>query len=229
MPQQREWEQEYRNSKFITKHDKPQKFFLRYLKYLRKEKKINIDKLKILDLGSGTGRNANYLAELGAKVYGLEISNTAVQVARERAKELGVLVEYYQRSMGDEYPFEDNYFDLVLDITSSNSLDEKEREIYLSEVKRVLKLGGYFFVRALCKDGDKNAKQLIKLNPGKEKDTYILPETGITERVFSREDLVEQYSKNFDIIKLIKEIGYSKFNNRSYKRNFWIGYLRKKV
>ncbi len=228
MAQFKVWEKEYRDSKFVTKHDKPQKFFLRFLKYLRREKKIKLENLKILDLGSGTGRNANYLAELGAQVFGLEISATAVKVARERAKELDISVEYYQCSIGEKYPFEDNYFDLVLDITSSNSLDEQELEIYLNEVNRVLKPDGNFFVRSLCLESDKNAKQLLKMFSGKEENTYILPEVKIIERVFSREDFMKLYSEKYDIIKLIKEIGYSKFNDRSYKRNFWIGYLRKK-
>ena len=62
---------------------------------------------------------------------------------------------------------------MILDITSSNSLNAKEREIYLSEVNRVLKKNGHFFVRALCKDGDKNAQSLLKKSPGKDYDTYM--------------------------------------------------------
>ena len=229
MPQQQAWEQEYKNSKFITQHDKPQKFFLRFLKYLKKEEKITLENFKILDLGAGTGRNSNYLAERGADVSGLEISQTAIKVARDRARELDVEVKYFQRSIGEKYPFDDNCFDLAIDVTSSNSLNEKELEIYLSEVNRVLKPGGYLFMRALCKEGDKNAKQLLKMRPGPENNTYILPEANITERVFSREDFMKLYSSYFDIIKLIKETGYSRFNNRSYKRNFLIGYLRGKA
>lgn len=106
---------------------------------------------------------------------------------------------------------------------SSNSLNEAEREIYLQEVSRVLKPGGHFFVRGLCKDGDKNAKNLIKLSPGKEHDTYINQDMNLVERVFSKEDFIETYSKYFEIQQLIKKTNYAEFKGQSYKRNYWLG------
>jgi hypothetical protein len=84
------------------------------------------------------------------------------------------------------------------------------------------------FVRALCKDGDKNALTLLKTSPGKEHDTYILPDLALCERVFSRNDFVETYSKNFEILSLEKDVNYTSFGGRSYKRNFWLAYLKKK-
>lgn len=227
MPQKQEWEKEYRNSSFISQHDQPQKFLLRFLKYLKKEEKISIKKLRILDLGCGTGRNSNYLAGLGAQVSGIEISNTALDIAKKRAEKADLRVDYIFGNIGDKYNFKNNFFNLILDITSSNSLNNKERQIYLNEVNRVLKPNGLFFSRVLCKDGDKNAKKLLKINPGQEYDTYILPGINIRERVFSKDDFIKMYSEHFKIIKIIKESGYSKFNNQSYKRNFLLAYLRK--
>ncbi len=95
--------------------------------------------------------------------------------------------------------------------------------MYLSEIKRVLKPNGYFFLRALCKDGDKNAQTLLKTNPGKDKDTYIMPGLGLTERVFSRDDLMKTYSFLGEPLYTDKETHYTKYNGRSYKRNFWVG------
>ena len=87
-------------------------------------------------------------------------------------------------------------------------------------------------MRTLCKDGDKNAAALVESNPGREKDTYILPGVGLTERVFSREDFIAEYvnsasSATFELFHLEKETHYTKFNGRSYKRNFWVAYLQK--
>jgi len=91
-----------------------------------------------------------------------------------------------------------------------------------------LKSGGYFFVRIPAKDGDPNAKKLLKQFPAKEKDTYIIPEFGLKERVFSREDLIDCYGKLFEIVKLEKETRYTTYGSKKYKRNFWILVLRKK-
>jgi SAM-dependent methyltransferase len=227
MPQEKAWEKEYLESRFITKHDKPQKFILRFLKYLKKEEKVSLENLRILDFGSGTGRNSNYLASLGARVEGIEISREAINLARKRAVEMNLNVKYMYGNIGEKLIYKNDFFDLALDATSSASLNEKERAIFLEEAARVLKEKGLFFTRALCKDGDKNAKKLLKKYPGKEKDTYVLPSVGIVERVFSQEDFVRLYSKYFTIKKIIKESGYSKFNSQSYKRNFLLAYLEK--
>ncbi len=170
MHQGKVWEKEYRKPRLVTGDAKPQKFILRFLKYLKKQD-FSLDKAKVLDLGSGIGKAANYIAGLGAEVFGLEISETAIKNAKNHAKKIGVNVKYFQKSIGNRYQFEDDFFDVVIDATSSNSLNIKEREVYLREVKRVMKNNGYFFVRSFRKNGDKNAKKLLKEYPGKEKNT----------------------------------------------------------
>jgi SAM-dependent methyltransferase len=238
MAQENEWEREYRQSKFLTKENKPQTHVVRFVKWLKKNGFIEpfADgallqerhlQLQVLDLGCGVGRNSFYFAELGEKVIGFEISETALNIAKRNAKEVGLDIEYKKQSIGEVFPLQDNSVDIVLDVTSSNSLTEAERQIYLIETHRVLKEGGYFLVKTLCKDGDQNAKNLLKESPGKEKDTYILPKVGITERVWTKEDFVNTYEKYFTILHLEKKTSYSIFNNQPYKRNFWIAYMKK--
>lgn len=227
MTQEHVWDREYRNSKLLTKDNKPQSDVVKFVKWLTKEQRVSIENSCVLDLGSGAGRNSFYFAEMGAKVTGLEISKTAVNISIDNAKDAGLDVTYIKQSIGDKFPVEDGSVDITLDVTSSNSLTEAEREVYLLETNRVLKNGGYFFVKALCKDGDENAKFLVKNHPGKEKDTYIMPELGVTERVWTKEDFVSTYKKYFKIINMEKKTSYSRMNNRSYKRNFWIAYIQK--
>lgn len=222
------WEKEYKNPKLVTKEADPQSAVLSFLKFLKKKEKMDIQGLSVLDLGCGTGRNSNYIAHLGNSVVGMDISETALSLAKERAHELHLTnVSYIKQNIGTAYSFNDDTFDIALDVTSSNSLNEAEREIYLKETHRILKSGGYLFVRALCKDGDQNAKTLLKTHPGKEKDTYIMPEFGLTERVFSKEDFISTYSPLFTILELEKITHYSKFKGRIYKRNYWIAYLKR--
>lgn len=221
------WEKEYLRLSLLTGKPEPQKDLIRFLKWLKKEQKMPITGLKVLDLGSGTGRNTNYLQSLGNDCTGMEISETANSMAKTRALDKNLGTVFLNQSIGDKFSFQADRFDLLLDVTSSNSLDDKERAVYLEESHRALKPGGYFFVKALCKEGDKNAQNLIKLSPGSGPDTYIMPELGLEERVFSREDFVATYSRYFKILKLDKKTSYTQFNNRSYKRNFWIAYLKK--
>lgn len=221
------WEREYRNPKLVTKNDGPQADTLRFLKFLKKEQKYKVEEKIILDIGCGTGRNSNYLADIGNNVIGIEISKTAIALAKNRAKEMGVNVDYRLGDIGEPYDIKDSSVDIVIDVTSSNSLNEKGRAIYLNEINRVLKKGGYIFVRALCKDGNKNVKNLLKQSPGREYDTYIIKEIGLTERVFSREDFIKMYGQFFKILNLEKKTSYTTFNNRIYKRDYWLAYIQK--
>lgn len=226
MSQEKVWDKEYRNSKFLTKENKPQSDVVRFVKFL-KDKDFALEGKNVLDLGCGTGRNSFYFSELGAEVTGIEISRTALEIGISNAKSAKLHINYIKQSMGEKFPVDDLSIDVVLDITSSNSLTEAEREVYLQETSRVMKNDGYFFIKALCKEGDENAKYLIKNFPGKEKDTYVMPEIGVTERVWTKEDFLETYEKYFKVIYIEKKTSYSKIKDRSYKRNFWIAYLTK--
>ncbi|MES2470734.1 MAG: class I SAM-dependent methyltransferase [Patescibacteria group bacterium] len=228
MAQKNVWDNEYKKNLLVTLGNEPQASVKEFLRFLRKNHPLP-ENAYIIDLGSGTGRNAIHLAELGYKAVGIEISPAAVAMAKERSKNLPPSqVTFTEESIGGTLNFPDNAFDLALDVTSSNSLNEAERAVFLKETHRILKPGAFFFVRALCKDGDKNAQTLMKDFPGPEKDTYVMPETNIIERAFSKKDFEELYSPFFEILYIDKETHYTKMNNRSYKRNFWIAYLKKR-
>jgi ubiquinone/menaquinone biosynthesis C-methylase UbiE len=229
MPQKSVWEKEYQKPQLVSKDDRPQNFLVQFVKYLKKELGHSLMNLQILDLGCGTGRNSNYLAQMGNQVIGIDIAPSALKIAEERAKKLGLAqdVKYLKQSIGQTWPFPNDNFDLILDITSSNSLNNSEREMYLQECYRVLKPGGFIILRALCKDGDQNAKKLLASSPGREADTYIIKELGLSERVFSEIDLKKLYSQ-FVFKKLIKDVGYPQMNGRTYKRKYWLAILNKK-
>lgn len=229
---QQAWENEYATKRLMT-GDKPAKSLLKWIKYLKKSQWLDHwDGVRVLDLGSGEGKNALYLAGLGAEVDCIEIARNAVETTKQKVSALGALrnqIQVGQGSIGEAYPFDDDTFDMIIDVTSSNSLSEAERAMYLQESARVLRPGGQMFVRALCKDGDHNAKQLIKDHPGPEHDTYTIPTWGQTERVFSEADIRTLYGEYFDIVRLEKETHYSTFGDRKYKRNFWVMYLENKT
>lgn len=229
MNRERRWDKEYLERKMLSGSDKPLRSFLAYLKYLKKNKKIDLASLRVLDLGCGVGRNSNYLARLGCRVTGIDSSGVAIKIAKERAKKENLSVKYIKGNIGEKYPFDDDSFDLVIDATSSNALTEKERNEYFSEVSRVISPAGNFFVRALLKDGDKNAQNLLKKFPGKEKDSYHMKELGITERVFGFNDFIEAYSPFFVFDKTIKAEGHAHISNKIYKRRYLIAYLSAKI
>jgi SAM-dependent methyltransferase len=228
MAQRKVWDNEYKDNKLVTMSEQPQKDFLNFLKYLKKEQKIIVSGLNILDLGCGLGKNSIYLAKLDNTVTGTDISNEAIRIANERASKARQTINFQVSNIGSKYSFKDESFDLVIDVMTSNSLNETERDIYLSETKRVMKADSFFFVRALRKEGDKNAKNLLKQSPGPEKNTYKLKDLGLVERVFEEKEIREIYGKYFDILKLENKTAYTKYANQSFKRNYWLVYMQKK-
>ncbi|MBI5126481.1 MAG: methyltransferase domain-containing protein [Candidatus Taylorbacteria bacterium] len=223
------WEREYRNPKLVTLHNEPQSSVKEFFRWLRKKENVELTGLHTLDLGCGTGRNTLHLASEGvAQAVGIDISKTAIEYAQKAAatENLTSVTKFIVGSIGEQLPFTDQSFDLILDVTASNALSEKERLTYVSEMHRLLKPNGHIFVRALCKDGDTNAKELIKASPGPETDTYIMPDTGFIERVFSKTDFEALYGQYFTVAYIDKETHYTLFNGRRYKRNFWIAYLK---
>ena len=217
------WNEEYSKASHLTLSDEPSEDLATFVRWALRNSEWPPfpEHGLVVDLGCGNGKNSLYIMEQGdnIKVTGLEISDTVIGYAHKLIPD----GNFIKQSIGNPWPVEDSSFDIILDVTASNSLNEDERKVYLSEIKRVLKPNGYFFLRALCKDGDKNAQTLLKTNPGKEKDTYIMPGLGLTERVFSRDDLIGTYSFLGEPLYIDKETHYTKYNGRSYKRNFWVG------
>lgn len=229
MIQENAWEKEYRYPTFLTKEMEPQADTVRFFKFLKKEEKFAFEGKKLIDLGCGTGRNSFYATELGFDAYGIDISKIAVSEGIQYAKEKNIHVNLQVGSIGEKLGHADHEFDVALDVTSSNSLSESEREVYLEEMHRVLKPGGYAYIKALCKDGDTNAKELLKRFPGPEMDTYVLPEQKITERVWTKKDITDFYTRKFKILKLEMKESYTTMNDRRYKRRFWLVYLQKQM
>ena len=66
-------------------------------------------KMKILDVGTGTGFLAFILTELGHDVVGIDLSEGMLEVAREKAEKFGLKIEF---KIGDaeNLPFGDGSF-----------------------------------------------------------------------------------------------------------------------
>ena len=108
---------------------------------------LNIkDKDEILDLGTGSGYLAFRIAKenTSCKVTGLDIVEKALEEDRNRARELGMSNISFVSYKGNEFPFENNSFNIV---TTRYALHHfpKIKDTF-SEVARVLKEEGFFFI-----------------------------------------------------------------------------------
>ena len=68
---------------------------------------------RALDIAVGTGRNALYLASLGFRVTGVDVSTVAVDLSREKAARLGLAVEAIVGDLED-YRLPVDTYDLII-------------------------------------------------------------------------------------------------------------------
>lgn len=120
------------------------------LKDLKREGKK--EGARILDIGSGVGRDSIYLAKKGHKVYGIDVSKKAVKIANRKTKGLDASFE-----VGDAeniYQIEDSSQDAVISVAALHSTPIK---FTFKEIFRVLKPGGQakIFLYTKTKTGSK--------------------------------------------------------------------------
>lgn len=95
----------------------------------------------VLDIASGEGYGSNLLSNSAEKVYGVDISITAIQNAKEKYKKpnLNFIV-----GKADEIPLPDNSVDVVV---SFETIEHHNKHVeMLVEIKRVLKHNGILII-----------------------------------------------------------------------------------
>lgn len=103
----------------------------------------DLERLKILDLGSGRGDFLIELAKRGVKAMGLERNEEYVRISYEKAREEGVKIEIV-KGKAENLPFENNSFDFV---NASEIIEHIEEPIkVLEEIYRVSVLGGKCYI-----------------------------------------------------------------------------------
>ena len=108
--------------------------------------------MKILEVGSGLGGSAFYLAEtFGADVLGLDVSAEMVAVSTERKEEKGLSNVSFRHGDIRTSDLETGTFDLVW--TRDCILYVPEKELVWSNVCAALRPGGQLFVTDFCRGG----------------------------------------------------------------------------
>lgn len=101
---------------------------------------------RLLDVGCGGGETSLYFARRGFDVTAFDFSDTAVSLARGRAQEAGLGIEFGVEDMTRTLPFQDKTFDVVIDHRALHCIvDRSLRAATLNEIYRVLRPGGFFF------------------------------------------------------------------------------------
>jgi len=211
------WNKEYKDSKYLAMSDNPSEDMQKFLRFVeRLEGKQSLNELcKVLDLGTGNGRNIIYLAKTyGLSGVGYDISEIAVSEAKKAS--VGLPLKYEVKSIGESISFPDSSVTLVLDMMTSHFLSNAERKNMQQEIYRVLKPGGWLYLKTFLRTNDRHAERLLKDAPAEEEGSYIHPEIGVPEHVFTEDDIIEELeSGGFTIAKISKSHNPSKRRSMS--------------
>jgi SAM-dependent methyltransferase len=106
----------------------------------------------VLDAGCGTGENALLVASLGLSVLGVDVAETALAVARKKAAEREIEIEF---AAADAFHLEHlaRMFETVLDCGLFHTFDSDERPGYVASLASVTEHDGTLYVLCFSDDG----------------------------------------------------------------------------
>jgi len=193
------------------------------------EQEINRDKsLKIIDIGCGTGRHSIELVKRGYQITGIDLSESQLKRAREKAKEQGVEIDFQKHDARD-LPFKSE-FDLAIMLCEGGfslmETDEMNFEI-LKNATKVLNdkgklifttLNGLFplfhsvkeFYKSVTKEGSAEVKGCsFDLMTFRDHNTTVFEDdTGNKKELKCN----ERYYVPSEITWLLKTLGYKKID-----------------
>mgnify|MGYP001388597825 FL=1 len=111
------------------------------------EKDKILSGIKILDIGCGGGLLSEPMSRLGAEVFGIDASETNIEVAKVHAKKSGLDIKYFCSS--PEKFKTDLKFDVILNMEIIEHVEDVD--FFLESCAKLLKRNGIMFVATLNK------------------------------------------------------------------------------
>ncbi len=118
-------------------------------------REIKKDKIKILDIGCGTGRMLAEVFSVGKDIeyIGLDTSKPMIKHLKKKAKKLGIEKKVKVKISGaSKIPFKDNEFDIVFSYHLLWHIPKEEQEKIIGEMLRVCRKRGRIIFDILYKN-----------------------------------------------------------------------------
>jgi ubiquinone/menaquinone biosynthesis C-methylase UbiE len=219
------WDEEYSQNQVIPSSTRtlPSKVLVLFSELLRFD-----NKLKVLDAGCGIGRNSVYLAKKGCEVHAADFSFVALKRLEHLADESGVAnrIITYQTAFEENFPFEHDVFDLVLDsYVFCHFVDENLKEYYLNELYRVTKPGGFVF-SSVFSVNDEYYSEIVR-EDGETSTVVVDPRNRVTKQLYTEDKIKGFFSKMFAIRYFVEFQFHDLVLGKSYRRNIFALVLQK--
>ena len=163
------------------------KVFVRRCKYAKEFSQ----KKRVLDLCCGTGWTANELSKVAKVVKAVDYSKESIEKAKKEFQNENL---FFEQMNALNLKFPDSSFDTVVSMEAIEHFTENDGKVFLSEVYRVLKKGGYF-VGSTPQVETKNPLKILAM---KKIDPYHL-------HLYSKKMLEKSLSAIFNKVEVVSQ------------------------
>lgn len=167
---------------------------------------------RLLDLGCGAGRHCIYLSKNGFDVVGVDVSRSALKLAKERASEENLKDITFVEATMTNIPFDDRRFDAVLSVSVIHHALKRDIKTTISEIHRILKKRGIFLANLTSMDDPRyGAGEKVEADTFRTLEAY-------EERRF--EELHHYFSKR-EVYELLSNFSRAIVESLKDRPNYW--------
>ena len=102
------------------------------------------EKVKILDIGFGTGVLTKKLYDDGYEIYGIDFSETMIEIAQEKMP--SAKLHQYDISKGLPEELKDIHFDYIISTYAMHHLEDEEKIRFINELDKYLSIDGEIII-----------------------------------------------------------------------------------
>lgn len=141
----------------------------------------------VLDIASGEGFGTFYLSQVAHEVAGVDVDMECIDLAKEKYGQNKKIT--FSQGTCEEIPYPDGYFDVVVSFETIEHLEECNQDIFLREIKRVLKHDGL----------------LIISSPEHNVFQHVAPDYPFHKHELSRSQLIDALSSGFKSLRVLSQ------------------------
>ncbi|MHA2060624.1 MAG: class I SAM-dependent methyltransferase [Candidatus Ranarchaeia archaeon] len=167
----------------------------------------------VLDLGCGIGRHVKLLDDFNLDAYGIDLSSSAIETAKEifQKQNLSHLNSKLTVGSASDMPYPDNFFDFMLSHGVLDSMPFDLAKASVKEMSRCLKPDGIVYVDLISGDDSTHPDQFAG-----EEIVNTEHEQGTIQSFFNLTKINNLFERDFKTLESIK------IKRKSNLRNFYL-------
>lgn len=166
---------------------------------------------KALEIGCGTGPLIRWISSKGFKGTGVDISETAIELAKSQSD--GLDIDFFNDDFCYSNKLKDESFDFIIDGHCFHCIvEDKDRLLFLEKAYKLLKKNGAFILGTMCSPVNKKEFSVSYKNQKYKDNIFYVPyETELEGskifdgKMYMAQRKIEHWKK---VLKLVKNAGF---------------------